>query len=270
MKKHFKNKVVIVTGSTMGIGKEIAFQVIQNGGKVVITGRNKERMEALQKEWDIFKEDICFFQGDVTIPEQNEEMIKQVLNHFGRIDILINNAGLSCFGEIDNLNPQVARSVIDANIYGSLYPAMAVIPELKRTKGSILFVSSIAAFQGLPSYSCYSLSKMSLGALAQSLNIELKKYGIFVGVSYVGFTENESTKQTIAPNGDLVEVPLRPKFLTSRRELTAYRILKQIKKEKRVYVHSSLGKLSYKLNRFFPTITNYMLAMNYKKSLKNV
>ncbi len=226
MKNHFRNKVVIITGSTMGIGKEIAFQILQYGGKVVVTGRNAERIENLKKEWEQYNDQLCFFQGDVTIPKQNEEMIAKTIQRFNKIDMLINNAGLSCFGEIDDLNSKVAKEVIDANIYGSLYPAMAVLPELKKTKGSVIFISSIAAFQGLPGYACYSLSKMSLGALAQSLYIELKKSNVFVGIAYVGFTENEPIKKTMAPNGNLVEVPQRPWLLTCKREKTAHRVLK--------------------------------------------
>lgn len=265
MQNYFKDKVVIITGSTMGIGKEIAKQLLQFGSKVVITGRNTERIERLKEEWVENFDRIHYFQGDVTNIRENEEMIAQTLFRFKKIDILINNAGLSCFGEVNDLNENVAKEIIDANIYGSLYPVMAAIPALKKSKGSILFISSIAGFQGLPGYSCYSLSKMSLGALAQSLNIELKKSNVFVGITYVGFTENENEKKTISPSGELVDVPKRPKSLTYTREKTASKILRQLKNRKRLNVQSILGKVSYKFNRFFPKFSNRLMSYNYNR-----
>jgi short-subunit dehydrogenase len=262
--RFYNKKVVIVTGSTMGIGKEVAKRILRFGGKVVITGRNEMRIEELKKELIYYKGSYLIHQGDVNNMEDNKRMVEETIHTFGKIDILINNAGMSCYGAVDELKMEVAKEVIDTNVYGSLFPVMACLDELKKSKGSILFISSLAGFQGLPGYSCYSLSKMALKPLAQSLSIELKNQQVSVGIAYVGFTENEMAKRTLSPDGKLEMVPLRPKFLTNSRRYTADKILHQVRKRKKRSVHSFIGKISYRLNMLFPTLMNGLLELNYK------
>ncbi|MDP3556221.1 MAG: SDR family NAD(P)-dependent oxidoreductase [Bacteroidota bacterium] len=265
MESFYKNKVTIITGSSMGIGKEIAYQILMLGGKVVLTGRNEERLIATKNEFSKYSESILIHVGDITNYENNALMIKNTVTHFGKIDVLINNAGLSCFGEIGVMNHDVAKQIIDANIYGSLFPVMAALPELKKTKGSVLFVSSLAGIHGLPGYSAYSLSKMSLKALAQSLNAELKLEKVFVGISYVGFTENDKNKKTLSPNGSWINVPSRPKIITNSKKQTALKLLMQIKNKKHSEVQTIVGTIINKFNQFFPSIFNSILKLNYQK-----
>jgi short-subunit dehydrogenase len=262
----YKDKVVIVTGASMGIGKEIAAQVLSFGGKVVITGRNKERLVSALNELGN-NENILIHQGDVTNYESNVELVNKTIQKFGRIDSLINNAGLSCFGEVDKMKPGVAKEIIDANIFGSLFPSMACIPELKKSKGSIMFLSSLAGFHGLPQYSAYSLSKMSLKALSQSMHIELQSEGVFVGIAYVSFTENEAQKKTLSPTGEWVDVPARSKKLTVTRSETALKILNQIKNQRFSKTHSFLGNFTNYVSRHFPRLTFALFKWNYKRTL---
>lgn len=264
LNKFYKDKVVIVTGSSMGIGKELALKILKLGGKVVLTGRNSSRFEALEKELVSYNDSYLIHQGDVNLMEDNERMVKNTLLRFGRIDILITNAGMSCYGEVEKLKMEVAKAVIDTNVYGTLFPVMATLEELKKSQGSILLISSLAGFQGLPGYSCYSLSKMALKPLAQSLSIELKDKNVSVGIAFVSFTENDNEKRTLSPNGDLEKVPTRPKFVTNSRTFTAEKILNQIRKRKRQSVHSIIGKISYRLNMLFPSLMNQLLKLNYK------
>jgi dehydrogenase/reductase SDR family protein 7B len=262
--KFYKDKVVIITGSSMGIGKELARQILLLGGKVVITGRNEERLLIVQQEFSDYSDSVLYHCGDASDYTNNQELIKSTLDRFAKIDVLINNAGLSGFGEIGKMNMKSTKDIIDANIYGSLFPTMAALPELKKTNGSILFISSIAGLHGLPGYAAYSLSKMSLKALAQSLYAELKFDKVFVGISYVGFTENDTNKKTIAPNGNLVSVPQRPKLFTNSRETTAAKLLKQIKIKKHSSVQTSVGIITLKLSQFFPSLLNVIFKLNYK------
>jgi short-subunit dehydrogenase len=264
----YKNKVVIITGSSMGIGKELAKQILLWGGKVVINGRNEERLRIVKDEFFEFQNSVIIHTADVTDYESNQELIRKTISCFGKLDILINNAGLSCFGEVSGIKPNVAKQIIDTNIYGSLYPTMSALPELQKTKGSILFISSIAGFYGLPGYSSYSLSKMSLKALAQSIRIELKSKKVFVGISHIGFTENEDEKRTLNAEGQLVNVPKRPKLVTASRKQTALKILRQIKRKKHNQVHSFTGNIAYKINLFFPSLVETIFQINFNRLKK--
>jgi NADP-dependent 3-hydroxy acid dehydrogenase YdfG len=261
----YKDKVVLVTGSSMGIGKELARQVLILGGKVVITARHAERLNAVLEEFKDFTANILVHAGDVTDYDNNILLIEKTIDRFGRLNILINNAALSCFGDVEMMKPEVARKVIDTNIYGCLFPVMAALPELKKSHGSILFVSSVAGFHGLPGYSAYSLSKMSLKALVQSLRGELKSSHVFAGIAYVGFTKNEEDKKMLSPDGQLVNTPARPKKLTASRETTALKLLHQIKKRKHVETHSLLGIMTSVMSRYFPALLHVILSRNYRK-----
>ncbi|MBL7857599.1 MAG: SDR family oxidoreductase [Cyclobacteriaceae bacterium] len=265
LSKFYQGKVVLITGASMGIGKELAKQVLAHGGKVAITARNESRLNAVIEEFNTYTENILVHAGDATDYSSNQKLVEKIIARFGKLDILINNAGMSCYGEVETLQPSVAEQVININIYGSLYPAMSAIPELKKSKGSILFVSSIAGFHGIPGYSTYSLSKMALTGLSQSMRTELKSSNIYVGISYVGFTENEEDKKTLSPNGQLEKVPPRPKRLTATRETTARLLLHQIMHRKHSASHSFLGSFTNVLSRYAPALLSYFLSRNYHK-----
>lgn len=261
----YNEKVVLITGASMGIGKELAKQVLVNGGKVVMTARNQTRLNAVLNEFGKYAENILIHAGDAANYEDNIELIQKIRQRFGTLDILICNAGMSCYGEVATLQPGVAEQVINTNIYGSLYPAMGAIPELKKSHGSILFVSSIAGFHGIPGYSTYSLSKMALTGLAQSLQTELKAAKVFVGIAYIGFTENEEEKKTLSPNGQLEKIPPRPTRLTVSRETTARLLLQQIMQRQHSVSPSFLGVLTNMLSRYLPSVLTYVLARNYHR-----
>lgn len=260
----YKDKVVIITGGSMGIGKELARQCLELGAKVVITGRTLAKLQAVQAEFNASNDQFLCFAGDVRDKQSNTDMINECLAHFGRLDVLINNAGMSAVGELAEMQAEVFKQVVDINIYGSAYPTMAAVDALKKSKGSILFVSSIAGMTGLPAYSAYSLSKMSLRSLAHALRIELARFGVFVGICYVGFTENESAKRTLNKEGDEESIPSRPAFLTASRQKTARKMLKQIKRRKYAVNQSGLGRMVMLLSNWLPGLTLWIMKANYK------
>ena len=263
-KSHFQNKVVIVTGASMGIGKEVARQLLDLGAKVAITGRTLSKLEKVADEFSNHKEDLLLHAGDVADMGSNLDLVKSVVDRFGRLDYLINNAGMSGYGALKDMDPEVYKSVVDTNIYGSVFPTKACLPELMKSKGGVLFVSSVAGMFGLPDYSAYSVSKMALIAQAQSLRTEMKGQGVFVGIAYVGFTENESNKRTYTPEGGLEEVPARPKMLTASRSKTAQRMLKQLARRRKSKNHSPVGKVVMTLSRLFPSLLAVGMQKGYK------
>lgn len=261
---YYKDKVVIITGASMGIGKELANQCSEFGAKLVITGRTLSKLEQVQSDLNIHEDDILLHAGDVIDVESNNQMVSNALTKFGRIDVIINNAGLSAFGSLDSIQLDVYKKVIDTNLYGSIIPTKACLDALKASKGSVLFVSSIAGLTGLPDYSAYSVSKMALRSLSHALRIEMHKHDVFVGICYVGFTENETQKQTYTPEGELVQVPERPKILTSPRSKTAKKMLKQIARKRYSVNQSFLGKIVMFLSKVFPATTAYIMRSKYK------
>ena len=265
----YRNKVVLITGASMGIGKEMALQVLNYGGKVAITGRNLARLLTVQSELKEHSENLLIQDGDVANYDDVINLMKKIILRFGRLDVLVNNAGMSNdFAELEIINNKVVDEIIDTNIKGALFSSMVAIPELKKTKGSIIFISSIAAFRGLPAYSLYSLSKMALTALTQSIRIENKEADVFVGIAYVGFTENETAKRTLSYEGKPEKVPKRNKLVTRPRSMTVKILLNQIANRRPRIIHSIIGKLTFLLCKYTPVVANIMYKRIYYNEKK--
>jgi short-subunit dehydrogenase len=259
---YFNDKVVLITGGSQGIGRELARQVLDCGGRVVLTGRSQAKLDSAMKEFQEHDGNIMIRAGDVGDSAGAEPLIESILAKFGQLDVVINNAGLAGYGAVQDLSQQAVDTVIDTNIKGSIYISRAAIPHLDKD-GAILFVSSLAALYGLPGYSLYSISKIGLTALAQGLAIELKEQGVFVGIAYVGFTANEKKKEWLSASGKMELLPQRDPSLVTSRENTARLILEQIKNRKPVIVHSWLGKLNFWLSRLLPSVVRLVLERRY-------
>lgn len=264
----FTNKVAIVTGSSRGIGKITVIQLLKKGVKVVINGRDPERLQKASEEISKLGFDVFAVQADIGNYKDCEKLINQTILKYGKIDILINNAGLAMEGSIENSPPETFEKVFNANILGQLFPTKAALPHIKKTKGSIIFNSSIAGFFGLPNFSAYSSSKMSLTAMAQSLKIELTGTGIHVGINYIGFAENESQKTFYNEKGKLEVMEVRENFKKMPIDKIADKIIKGIEKRKYKTIFSFTGKLLLFSQRFIPRIFEKLMLMTYKKQLK--
>lgn len=270
LENFYANKVVLITGGSMGIGKNMASLVLHYGGKVIVTGRNPERLTALAEAWSKYRDNFLAYPLDAADSAGQAALMQQIHQQFGRLDVLINNAALSAYGSLETTDPQVIHTLIDTNIKGILFTTQAALPLLRESKGHILFISSLAAFYGLPDYSLYALSKLALKALHQSLDIELAAEGIGVGIAYVGFTQNESEKRTLNPSGEEEAVPTRPAWLTFSREQTANVLLRQIARREKVLIQGNFGKFIYLLALYFPRFMRFLHLRQYrKKKLSN-
>lgn len=259
---YFKDKVAIVTGSTMGIGKALAAELCRRGALVVINGRDRERLEKTENELSGkgFRVTSCV--ADVTDFGDCTRLVETAVREFGRLDILITNAGIVGYSTFESFAPDQYKKAIDSNIYGSLFPAKAAFSYLKASGGSLVFISSLAGLIGMPSYSAYSIGKMSLTALAQSLQSEVKNSGIHVGIVYVSFVMNEEDKRFTTSDGTLVPVPPRRKWLQQPREKVASSILSLIQRRRPRVVLSAFGKFTALIIRFIPGLARLIVARN--------
>jgi len=262
---YFKNKTAIVTGSGMGIGKAIALELCRAGANVVLNGRNGERLEKtyqglLQRGYP-----VVAVQGDVTKISDCNAIIQKAIDTFGNIDILITNAGISMRERFENLQPEVFSQIIESNINGSAFPALAALPHLKKTKGSIVFISSAAGMIGLPTASAYSAGKMALTAIAQSLKIEMASSDVHIGIVHVGFTQNDSEKRVLNASGELVPVASRPAYLQQTQEQVALAVLATIRKRKFKKILTVVGKLNAFAVRFFPNVVIRIITSSQKR-----
>ncbi|MCB0851831.1 MAG: SDR family NAD(P)-dependent oxidoreductase, partial [Bacteroidetes bacterium] len=192
--KPLSGKVAIITGSSMGIGKAIAWEFAKQGASIVLNARNPEKLSKALAEFEEKNIPAIAVAGDVSNWEDVEKMTQATIEAFGQIDILINNAGVATRGSVENMSHDVFRKVLDVNVLGSVFPAKSALPYLKQTRGSVVFVSSIASFHGLPFNSVYCASKDALKAFSESFRLETERDGIHTGIAFVGFTENDPNK----------------------------------------------------------------------------
>jgi len=264
-KNNFKNKVAIITGSSGGIGKAIAISLAQQGSKVVINGRNSERLNKTLLEIKEITSEVLAFCCDVSSISGSQDLIDKTIEKFGKIDLLINNVGISMRGEIADLNPEVFKTVFDSNVLGAVYPTIPAIKHIRETKGSIVFISSLAAIHGLPFLSAYSSSKLALRAIAESLRIEESKNDVHVGLVLVGITEIEDNKQAVNFDGSMISLESRNNKKAQSKENVAKSVLKNISKRKFISVQTSLGKLNAFLHARFPLLVERILIKNIDK-----
>ena len=263
MHTYFKDKVIIITGSNQGIGKELALQLGGYGAKVIINGRNKEKLNSVLEELSDLNIEAIALNGDISDQSFCEKLISSTVSHFGQLDILINNAGMSAKASLEEGSLDIFKKVVDINLLGTAYASKFAIPHLKKSKGSLLFISSLAGIHGLPFFTSYSTSKMALTALSDSLRIELHGQNIHIGTAYVGFTEIADEKTFYNKNGELQVLEKRENVKATPLSVTAHKIIRQIKSRKKSNYHGTMGKMNYIMNRISPSFVEFFL----KKSL---
>jgi short-subunit dehydrogenase len=263
----FKDKVIVITGSTQGIGKRTSEILASKGAKIVINSRNPEKVREVVQELEALGYDVFGISGDVSDYAFCERMREEVVNHYGRIDYLINNAGLASKGTILDSHPDVFEQVYRVNVFGSLYPTKAMITEIRRSKGGVLFISSLAGIVGLPSYSAYSGTKRSIVALAESLRNEVAGEGVYIGINYPGFTENDANKKVISVTGEAQILPKRTDVKVAALDSTVMNIIRQIEQRK-FRSYSLQGRMIQFIYRLSPGISLYVLKRNRHKIMK--
>ncbi|WP_370477000.1 SDR family NAD(P)-dependent oxidoreductase [Tamlana flava] len=260
-----KNKVVLITGSSQGIGKATALCFGAQGACIMLNGRNKEKLIKAEKELRLKGLNVDSFCADITNLDNAKKLIDKTINSFGKLDILVNNAGVSMRGKFSNLNSDVFKRVFDINVFASVNLSKLALPYLRNSKGSLVFVSSVAGIRGLPSNSAYCSSKMALRAVAESIRIEEAKSNIHVGLVYVGITEIEKGKTTISENGSLIELEDRSKYRVHSKGHVASRILENIRKRKFITTLTWLGKLNFFMQKFTPILSERILIWANRK-----
>lgn len=261
MSAYFKDKVVVVTGGTEGIGKALVDQLLMAGAKVATCGRDHDKLYRLQSTHP--SSPLHTMVADVSNENDCRRLIETTVKFFGGVDILINNAGISMRSLLKDSNIDVIRKVMDINFWGSVYCTKYALSSIIERKGTIVGVSSIAGYRGLPGRNGYSASKFALQGWLESIKTELMNDGVHVMWVCPGFTTSNIRNAALDKEGHAQgESPMDENKMMPAEEC-AQHILHAIEKKKRTIVLTFTGKRTVWLNKLFPKWTDKLVHKFY-------
>ena len=254
MTTYFKDKVVVVTGGTDGIGKAMVESLITMGAKVATCGRNHDKIYSLQAEYP--SAHLHTMVADVSNENDCRRFMETTIKVFGGIDILINNAGVSMRALLKETDIDVIKKVMDINFYGTVYCTKFALNSIISRKGTIVGVSSIAGYRGLPGRSGYSASKFAVQGWLEAIKTELMADGVHVMWVCPGFTTSNIRNAALSTDGSSHgETPMDESKMMSSEECAAH-ILTAIQKKKRTLVLTFIGKRTVFMQKFFPKLAD--------------
>lgn len=260
-----KDKTVIITGASSGIGKAMAFEMSSRGAKVVIAARSVDKIRELELELQQQNPDVLAIQADVSRESDCRRLIDETVSRFGGIDVLINNAGISMRALFEEVDLKVLHSLMDTNFWGTVYCTKYALPYLLAAKGSVVGVSSIAGFKGLPGRTGYSASKFAMQGFLETLRIENLKKGLHVMIACPGFTASNIRNTALAADGSQQGESPREENKMMTAEMVATKIANAIVQRKKILVMTSQGKMTVLINKFFPFMMDRMVYNHLAK-----
>ncbi len=254
---------MVITGASSGIGQALAAEAIRRGAKVAVCARNKEKLE--QATSDFSGERLMVFQADVSRQTDCRLFIEAVLDKWGRVDALVNNAGISMRALFEETDLQVIRELMDVNFWGTVCCTKYALPSIREHKGLVVGISSIAGYRGLPGRTGYSASKFAMQGFLEALRTELLKTGAHVMWVSPGFTSSNIRNVARGASGVAQgETPLNESSLMSA-EACAALILNAMERRRRTVVMTRQGKLTVWLNKLLPALTDKLVYRHFKK-----
>lgn len=261
----FKDKVVIVTGASSGIGRATALEFARNGSRVVVAARSAERLTTLEQEITAIGAEVLACVTDVSREDECRKLIEATVTRFGTINILVNNAGISMKALFDDVDLSVLKRLMDVNFWGTVYCTKYALPYIISNRGSLVGVSSTAGFHGLPGRTGYSASKFAMHGFLETLRIENMKEKLHVMIIAPGFTASEIRRNALLSDGTPQgNSPREEKNLKSP-EFVARWVLRGIRKKKRNKIMTWAGRFTALLQRIIPAVVDYAYYLEMKR-----
>jgi short-subunit dehydrogenase len=250
---YFRDKAALVTGASSGIGQELAWQLGQAGAKLTIAARRRALLENLaERIASTGMPRPLVANCDVTRDGEVERAVAESVRHWGKLDLVIANAGFGVVGALKNLSVEDYRRQFETNVFGVLRTIYAALPEIEKTKGNVVIIGSVAGWAATPGGSPYAMSKFAVRALANSITPELRLTGVNVTLVSPGFVvsdirrvDNQGTLQAGAKD------PI-PAWLPVSTSKAVRQILKAVAQGKREKIVTAHGRILVVLERFAP------------------
>ena len=250
-----RDKVVIITGASSGIGKALVFTLARQGAKIAMAARRLEELLVIEEELkQTTGAEIISIRTDVTKEQACKELIEQTYAKFGRIDVLINNAGISMRALLENLDTSVLHKVMDVNFWGCVNCTKYALPYIQKARGSIVGVSSVAGIHGLPGRTGYSASKYAMTGFLETIRIENRKKGVHVMIACPGFTASNVRFSALTADGSQQGETPREEGKMMTAEEVARIIARAVVRRKRLCLMEFQGRATHFVKKFWPSL----------------
>ncbi len=253
---YFKDKVIIITGASSGIGLATARLFASYESYVVMGARSYEKLLGIRDEMPHPEKVLCV-KTDVSKEEDCKNLIDQTISKFGRIDILINNAGISMRAKFIDVDLNVIKRLMDTNFWGTVYCTKYALPYLLESKGSLVGVISTAGHIGLPGRTGYSASKFAIRGFLNTLRVEHRYDDLHVMVFAPGFTASNIRNVALLADGSPQGVTPRDEDKMMTAEKVAQRMATAIKQKRMEVMLTPVGKLSKFCSYVLPRFTEW-------------
>ncbi len=268
MKFPLAGKTIVVTGASSGIGEALARQCAARGAHVVLAARSADRLEALARGINSTgRGGALAVPTDVTKPEQVRRLLAAADRRWGRVDVLVNNAGFGLWGAFEKLPMDLIRENFETNVFAVVDCAQAAIPFLRRHGGCLVNIESVAGLRGLPLASAYCATKHALHAFSEGMRAELAAEGIHVlsvcpGIIETTFHEN---RKQVGPRTET-----GPDWLAMPVEKCARQIVRALETGRRQVIITWHGWFLALLQRIAPRLLDILIAANYRRMVRDV
>jgi short-subunit dehydrogenase len=261
-----QNKVVIITGASSGIGLALAHEFAQRGSKLVLAARSADKLKMLVDDFNAQGFETIAIPTDVSKEDDCKNLINEAIQKFGRIDILINNAGISMRALFKDVDLSVLKQLMDVNFWGTVYCTKYALPYLLETKGSVTGISSIAGFIGLPARTGYSASKHAMHGFLETLRVENLKNGLHVLIAAPGFTSSNIRRTALTTDGSAQgETPRNESKMMSAQEVAKHIAHAILKRKSTLILTFIEGKLTVWLKKWMPRMLEKLIYYHMAK-----
>jgi short-subunit dehydrogenase len=258
MKSHsFKDSVIIITGASSGIGRELALQLAAQGAALSLAARDTDRLTSIAEECQRRGGKALSIPTDVSNRVHCAALIQKTIDHYQRIDVLINNAGMTMFGNFEDVKDlALFDRIMKVNYLGSVYCTYFSLPYLKKSRGRIVGISSLTGKNGVPTRTAYAASKHAMAGFFDSLRIELDGSGVSVTMIYPGFVATEMRERALGTDGQPIGKSHLDESNVMPVEQCAEMICAAIEKRKRELVMTLRGKLGLWMKLIVPGLVD--------------
>ena len=261
-----KDKIVIITGASSGIGKALAYEFGRKGSHVVLAARNLQGLQQIADDLKALGIQALAVKTDVTLESDCRNLIEKTIEKFGKIDILINNAGISMRALFIDLQLDVMRRLMDTNYWGTVYCTKFAMPHLLQSKGSLVGVISIGGYIGMPGRSAYAASKFAVRGFLDTVRVENRKTGLHVLVVAPGFTTSNIRRAALLADGsEQGETPRDENHMMSAEEVASHIYKSLVKRDRQLILTFLQGKLTVFLGKFVPKYLDKLIYNTFAK-----